>query len=510
MSKKIKMKTNSLFNEEKKKKKISVPLITSIYYDNKLKNESNYLNDLRISYETTENKEKNKKDELLSDFLKESNSVNLNIENCICKNDENNGKKYCLKCHIWLCENCIEEHEENKPLHPLCDNEINLIEICNQHLKNLTLYCNDCKKFICHECLKNSHNNHSYEKIKEKWKKEKNNLKFNYQENIEDLINDSKDYLIKYSKKTINFINKIIDDLNEIKNKIEESVEKINEDNELIQKLCEKMNNQMKLARNYPNNNIIESIKNLNLQDINNNNIIYMNQIDAPIKALKEEIFNNINKFIIFKSNPKNKNNKSDNSNNNLKENEKEQKNEIIMNNNNDNFVSNLNGSILNNSNNNNSNNNFLFNNNNNNSIFGVSNNNNNTLFRSNNNNNVNSSNSIFGSNNVNTFTMKEEKKIDPFENLKKDLEKKSSEKESKKSNPISSIQNNSSSHYLDSSFISYQETQVSESEDNEIVYVTSTGSCYHQKYCRYLWKSCIPMKKKDARRNGYKPCSRC
>ena len=105
---------------------------------------------------------------------------------------------------------------------------------------------------------------------------------------------------------------------------------------------------------------------------------------------------------------------------------------------------------------------------------------------------------------------MKEEIKLDPFENLKKDLEQKSSDKKSKKSNQISSIENNSSSHYLDSSFISYQETQVSESEGNEIVYITNTGSCYHQKYCQYLWKSCIPIKKKDARIRGYKPCSRC
>ena len=468
----------------KNKKKIKIPLITSIYYDDKLKNEQPYLNDLRVSYEITENELKEKKDELLIDFLDESNSEIINRENYKCKNDQNDGKKYCLKCHNWLCETCIEEHEEKKPLHPLIDDEINLIETCIEHNKNLTIYCKDCKKFICRDCLKNSHNNHLHEKIKEKWKQEKDNFKYNYQENIDDLINDSKDYLIKYSKKTINFINKIINDLNEIKESLQDSIKKINEDNELIKQLSEKMNKQMKLARNYPNNKIIESFKNLNLQDIKND-ISYTHQTDAPIKVLKEEIFNNLNKFIIFKPNPK-----------------KENDNIIISNENVGN--NNNNNPIKNNNNGNNVHNIFNFgigNNNNNNNFLGSS----NSLFGNNNNNNG----SLFG-NQINTFTMKEEKKLDPFENLKKDLEQKSSDKKSKKSNQISSIENNSSSHYLDSSFISYQETQVSESEGNEIVYITNTGSCYHQKYCQYLWKSCIPIKKKDARIRGYKPCSRC
>ena len=97
---------NSLFTNETIKKKISIPLITSIYYDDKVKTKPNYLNDLRISYESKENELNQKKDELLKDFLKGSNSVNLAPENYKCETDENDGKKYCLKCHIWLCENC--------------------------------------------------------------------------------------------------------------------------------------------------------------------------------------------------------------------------------------------------------------------------------------------------------------------------------------------------------------------------------------------------------------------
>ena len=158
------------------KKEKSIPLITSIYYDNKNKeNENNlFLNDLRITYEILENDEKKNEDILLKEFLKKDENIEI-IKND-CKNHNTKGEKYCLKCHYWLCEECVEDHMKNKPLHPLNDDELNLINICNEHKnKNLTLFCKDCNKFICHECVNEKHLNHSYEKIKDKFKKEKEN-----------------------------------------------------------------------------------------------------------------------------------------------------------------------------------------------------------------------------------------------------------------------------------------------------------------------------------------------
>ena len=457
------------------KKKIKIPYISCIYYDtNDNKNEkSKYLNDLRIKYEILEDNELEKKDELLDDFIKDNNNLlSSNLISYQCKNHENqNGKKYCLKCHYWLCNECVEEHIEKNILHPLSENEINLIEICNEHNKNLTLYCNNCKKFICHECLKEKHKEHSYEKIKDKWRKEKNKYKYFYQDNFEDLINDSKDCLNKYSKKTIDYINKIINDLNGIKVNIQEAVEKMKDDYDSIKTLYDKMIQYMKLARNYPNNNIIESIKNLNFQDINFK-LSFETQNDKAINLLKDEIYNTLNQFIIFIPNQKIENQKKDVKINSL--------------------FTNINNNI------NTNNNNF---------------NNQNNLFSNSTNNIFANPNGLF-SNNTNVFTIKETRKIDPFENLKKDLEKKNEEKidkEIKKSKQITSIlnNNNNANNTLNSSITSLQ-TQYSESAGNEIVYVTSTGSCYHNKYCRYLWKSCIPMKKKDAIRQGYHSCSRC
>jgi methylphosphotriester-DNA--protein-cysteine methyltransferase len=49
-----------------------------------------------------------------------------------------------------------------------------------------------------------------------------------------------------------------------------------------------------------------------------------------------------------------------------------------------------------------------------------------------------------------------------------------------------------------------------SSSGGNQTVYVTATGECYHRSGCRHLSKSRIPIKLKDAKARGYRPCSVC
>lgn len=50
---------------------------------------------------------------------------------------------------------------------------------------------------------------------------------------------------------------------------------------------------------------------------------------------------------------------------------------------------------------------------------------------------------------------------------------------------------------------------QADKSSDEVIVYVTRTGTKYHREGCRYLRRSAIPMKLKEARLR-YTPCSVC
>ena len=44
----------------------------------------------------------------------------------------------------------------------------------------------------------------------------------------------------------------------------------------------------------------------------------------------------------------------------------------------------------------------------------------------------------------------------------------------------------------------------------NPTVYITATGECYHRSGCRYLSKSRIAIKLKDAKARGYRPCGVC
>jgi hypothetical protein len=54
------------------------------------------------------------------------------------------------------------------------------------------------------------------------------------------------------------------------------------------------------------------------------------------------------------------------------------------------------------------------------------------------------------------------------------------------------------------------QPTQQQTQTKEQTVYITKTGKKYHTASCRYLSKSKIPISLKDAKANGYTPCSVC
>jgi competence protein ComEC len=51
---------------------------------------------------------------------------------------------------------------------------------------------------------------------------------------------------------------------------------------------------------------------------------------------------------------------------------------------------------------------------------------------------------------------------------------------------------------------------QVSQDPLSVTVYITKTGRKYHRDGCRYLRQSRITITLKDAKANGYTPCSVC
>ena len=51
---------------------------------------------------------------------------------------------------------------------------------------------------------------------------------------------------------------------------------------------------------------------------------------------------------------------------------------------------------------------------------------------------------------------------------------------------------------------------QAQNPEQNKVVYVTKSGTKYHNQGCQHLEKSCIEKDLTDAQNQGYTPCSRC
>jgi hypothetical protein len=45
---------------------------------------------------------------------------------------------------------------------------------------------------------------------------------------------------------------------------------------------------------------------------------------------------------------------------------------------------------------------------------------------------------------------------------------------------------------------------------DDPFVYITKTGGCYHRKNCSHLKKSKIEIKLSEAKRRGFRACSKC
>jgi hypothetical protein len=52
--------------------------------------------------------------------------------------------------------------------------------------------------------------------------------------------------------------------------------------------------------------------------------------------------------------------------------------------------------------------------------------------------------------------------------------------------------------------------TAMNKAEKDPYVYITKNGNKYHKEGCSHLKKSKIRIRLSEAKRRGYKPCSRC
>ena len=185
----------------------------------------------------------------------------INNKNKTYKNEMN----YCLECKKIICPLCKSKHNNNHLIINYEDRNI----ICQKHNDKYAKYCNECNENICMKCVK-EHKNH----------------KGIYFGDIMANIDNNNEYK-EYINKLINNIDEIINRLEEVKenmnlyyNKSNNIINNNNNANyELLQNIKEFCDN---------NNKIIEDIKEI----INENNI---NNKFNNIMKIYEKINNKIN-----------------------------------------------------------------------------------------------------------------------------------------------------------------------------------------------------------------------
>ena len=136
-------------------------------------------------------------------------------------NTYNNEFYRCIKCKINICPICKSKHDKN---HNIINYE-NKNYICENHNEVLMKYCNDCKKNICISCS-NEHKSHKtiyydnilpdIEKIREEMKELKEEIEI-FNKNIKNIIrklNKVKENMEIYYKINEDIINNEIENRN--------------------------------------------------------------------------------------------------------------------------------------------------------------------------------------------------------------------------------------------------------------------------------------------------------
>ena len=205
----------------------------------------------------------------LTNFIKRSNEkLSEDILCCECKKKSSylKNKKndmYKCKCGNYICGDCKNKHEEIKNEEEIeeeddDDNKHNLVKYsekdykctCSKSLEDYYFYCNKCMKNLCTGCDAEHPRDHQI---------------YDFSAEIDKYLSD-KDMTLKKKKfdDQKDIINKVINKINILKKKLEE---KINNLVQTLQTLLE-INNYIlkKFDRRAMNYQIIESIKNINLE----------------------------------------------------------------------------------------------------------------------------------------------------------------------------------------------------------------------------------------------------
>ncbi len=93
---------------------------------------------------------------------------------------------YCKQCAKFLCQQCLQQHDEWITGHQTLDldevmNSVYRLQqakqevhnICPDHSKPIEIFCETCKEFVCHLCTVKIHKHHDYDIISDAYIKHK-------------------------------------------------------------------------------------------------------------------------------------------------------------------------------------------------------------------------------------------------------------------------------------------------------------------------------------------------
>ena len=130
------------------------------------------------------------------------------------------GVSFCSKCDKWFCQQCLLYHKSLLPDHMITPTKIPKYMKCKAHSSGIIFYCTKCNIGICEKCKSEYHYDHYLLNMDEYFNKTYNSLPFKSFDELNELIEHCNRISEKEKNSYINYIDEMINQLNEIKNDI--------------------------------------------------------------------------------------------------------------------------------------------------------------------------------------------------------------------------------------------------------------------------------------------------
>ena len=130
------------------------------------------------------------------------------------------GIKFCSKCDKWFCQQCLLYHESLLPEHIVTQTKIQKYLECKEHSKGILFFCTRCNIGICEKCKSEFHYDHNILNMDEYFNLTYKSLPFKTFDELNEFIEHCNRISEKEKNSFVNYIDDMINKLNQLKNDI--------------------------------------------------------------------------------------------------------------------------------------------------------------------------------------------------------------------------------------------------------------------------------------------------